>query len=179
MYKKSVLLTAILSLIVLSACGGGPAPIPPDGEVVAITTQTTAYWIQECLKGSTGTYILQNANQDLVFIWSMKDQGFGFTMIANSGAPSSAGEWVRATGGQAQLANMKTAKELFKYLEQNGWKLAPSVGIPTLTRMLIVKTLADAVAVLTAAGGSLISIFVMPSGVEWEMPGDAEPVAIS
>ncbi len=177
-FKFGIVLVALLSLI-LSACGAvSPVQTPVNNDVWAIQTQTTLYYLQQAAAGKVGTYIYQNLEGDLMFVWNMKDQGFGFTMMSARSSAPAVQEWLAATGGQSNLVNTQTAKDLAGWLKDNGWKAIPASALNETVKQAIKQaaraTAAEALAYLEAVGGSLVSFFVYPVGVFDSVPFPGE-----
>jgi hypothetical protein len=158
MFKKSALFaTALVALSILVFACGAPMPVPMTGDVWVLQSGTTQYWIDAALRGQTGTYILQKGS-DLLFLWPMKDQGVGFTMISQTAQNSyaAATNWERATGGKGNLINYLTAKGMVDYLKSQGWRFVRAKEITQKVSYGIRNALGDI---------RLFTIFVMPAGV--------------
>ncbi len=172
MFGKKLGFVFVLIALIASFFAFNQPAAPADNEVWALQTQTTVHWLQQTLMSKPGTYLMVNAQNDYVFIWNMKDQGFGFTMISQSG--KSVKDWYAATGGQSNLVSMNTAKQLRDWLTQNGWKAIPAAAAPEAIKLAVRRAAevaaAEALAYLQTAGGSMVSFFVFPAGYDWQVP---------
>jgi GNAT superfamily N-acetyltransferase len=155
-------LLALVSVLILAACG--PAPVPPTGQVYTIQTGTTLYWVEQAMKGVTGTHILQNKAGDIVVMWNMQGQGMGFTLITKS--PTAVEEWYKVTGGRANLANYTDAGQLRDFLKDNGWKV---VAAKELTKAVKYNILLNVKLIAARLSGTLVGIgvYVIPAELQW------------
>jgi hypothetical protein len=158
MFRKIVLfILLILALAGLVFAGISPSPMP--GDVHVIQTGTTLYWMTQALNGARGTYIMQNVQGDILFLWNMEGQGMGFTMVSKTA--QSVQDWFATVGGKGNLVNYQDARALRDFLKENGWKVVAAKELPKLLRAY----LTEAIAGISAT--KIPAIFVFPAGMDW------------
>jgi hypothetical protein len=150
-----IFLLAVLSLPQAACMGAIAPPVPPEGSVYALQTGTTMYNIQRAMSGAPSTFIFMKDNV-YIFMWGMKNQGVGFTLISNPGYPAS--NWQQVTGGKAMLTNYKDAQSIVEYLKANGWKAI----IPAEVSAAVKAYLDQAASFLGTVRVPTITLFVLP-----------------
>lgn len=133
-------------------------PQVADGQVLAIHGRTAIWGIEQALKSSANTGILQYNQTDLYLFWWKGSGGMYSTFVdfKNQRVIESLKEISRVGGN---FTNAKTFQEFVHELEANGWKSIPASAVPSAFRTLF----SLGTSWIITLSQSSISVFVVPA----------------